>query len=69
MTIQVNNTVNLFLINSNIILYHIPFIKYLWISKTSLVSVGLKSTEKSFTIPFNRVFFILLIVKYFDQNI
>ena len=57
MTIQVNNTVNLFLINSNIILYHIPFIKYLWISKTSLVSVGLKSTEKSFTIPFNPVFF------------
>ena len=66
MTIQVNNTVNLFLINSNIILYHIPFIKYLWISKTSLVSVGLKSTEKSFTIPFNPVFFILLIVKSFE---
>ena len=30
-----------------------------------LVSTGLKSTEKNFTIPFNPVFFILLIVKSF----
>ena len=31
----------------------------------SLVSIGLKSTEKNFTAPFNLVFFILLIVKSF----
>ena len=38
--------------------------KYLWISKISLVSVGLKSTEKKFATPSNYVFFfILLIVK------
>ena len=28
--------------------------------------MGLKSTEKKFTIPFNPVFFILLIVKSFE---
>ena len=32
-------------------------------SKISLVSIGLKSTEKSFTLRFNPSFFILLIVK------
>ena len=32
--------------------------------KKSLVSIGLKSTEKDFTLPFNTVFFsILFIVK------
>ena len=37
------------------------------VSKTSLVSIGLKSTEKNFTLPFNPVFFfVLLIVKYFE---
>ena len=40
--------------------------KYLWISTISLVSMGLKSTEKKFAIPFNPVFFILLIVKSFE---
>ena len=40
--------------------------KYLWISKTSLVPIGLKSAEKSFTTPFNPAFFILLIVKSFE---
>ena len=51
----VNNTINIFLINPKVILYHIPFIKYLWIPKTSLVSIGLKSTEKNFIIPLNPV--------------
>ena len=33
----------------------------------SSVSIGLKSTEKKFTTPFNPVFFlILLIVKFFE---
>ena len=48
--------------------------KYLWISKTSLISISkrslvsveLKSTEKKFTTPFNHAFFILLIVKSFE---
>ena len=31
-----------------------------------LVSIGLKSTEKHFTTPFHAVFFILLIVKFFE---
>ena len=61
---SVNNPINIFLINPNI-LYHVYFIKYLWISKISLVSIGLKSTEKKFPIPFNLVFVILLIVKSF----
>ena len=47
---------NIFLINPNIILYYIIFIKNLWISKISLVSIGLKSTEKNFTTSFNPVF-------------
>ena len=46
LTMPVNNPINIFLINPNIILYHVPFIKYLWISEISLVSIGLKSTEK-----------------------
>ena len=61
-----NNPINTFLINPNIILYHALFIKYLWISKISLSSIGLKSTEQSFRTTFNHVFFILLIVKYFE---
>ena len=45
-----------------------PSNKYLWISKISLVSTGLKSKEKKFTAPFNPVFFffILVIVKSFE---
>ena len=39
-TILVNNTINLFLIIPNI-LYHVSFIKYLWIFRISLVSIGL----------------------------
>ena len=53
----VNNPMNIFLINPNIILYHLPFIKYLWISKILLVLIGLKLAEKNFSISFNPVFF------------
>ena len=67
LTMLLNNPINIFLINQNIILYHVLFIKYLWISKISL-SIGLKSTEKNFTTPFNPVFFILLIVKSFETS-
>ena len=58
---------NIFLINPNIISYHVLFIKYLWISQTWLVSIGLKSTEKYFTTPINHIFFILFIRKYFEK--
>ena len=58
----VNNLTNIFLIYPNIILHYFPFIKYQRISEISLVSIGLKWTEKKFTIPFNSIFFILLIV-------
>ena len=51
--VLVNNTTNTFLIIPNIISYFVPFIKYLWISRTLLVSIGLKSTEKIFTLPIN----------------
>ena len=43
----------MFLIKQNIISYHVLFIKYLWISEISLVSKGLKSTEKNLTTPYN----------------
>ena len=43
------------------IIYYVIFIKYLWISKISLVSIIL--TEKAFIYPFNLVFFMLSIVK------
>ena len=62
----VDNLINIFLINPNIFLYHVPFIKYLWISKISLVSIESKSTEKKFTTPFNPVFFMLSIIKSFQ---
>ena len=58
-----NNPINIFLINPIIILYYVSLIKYLWISKISIVSITLKSTEKTLTTPFNPVFFILLIGK------
>ena len=62
----INNPINVFLIKPNIILYHVLFIKHLWVTKTSLLSIGLKLTEKNFTTHFNPAFFILLIVKYFE---
>ena len=55
LTMSVNNPINISLINSNIILYHVPFIKYLWTSEILLVSIGLGSTEK-ITILFDPVF-------------
>ena len=61
----INNPRNIFLINLNIILYHVLFIKYLWISKISLVSIGLKLKEKIFTTPFNPVFFQIINCKIF----
>ena len=56
LTILINNPLNFFLINSKIKLHHVLSIKYLWISKISLVSIELKSTKKVFTTPFNPVF-------------
>ena len=47
-----NNPISIFLIKRNIS-YHVLFIKYLWISEISLVSKGLKSTEKNLTTPYN----------------
>ena len=40
--------------------------KYLWMSKISLLLTGLKSTEKNFTTPVNPAFFMLLLVKDFE---
>ena len=53
----VNNPINIFLFNTDIILYHLLFIKYLWISKILSESIGLKLTEKNYTTRFNPVFF------------
>ena len=46
-------------------LHHVLFIKYLWISKISLVSIGLKPTQKIFLTPFNPVFFHTINCKIF----
>ena len=54
-----------FLINSNIILYHLLFIKYLWIFKILLVSIELKSAEKKFITPFNPGIFHIINCKIF----
>ena len=42
--------------------------KYQWISKTWLVSVAIKSKEKTFNFPFNPVsfYFILSLVQSFE---
>ena len=62
----VNNTIKIFLMILKIILYYFLFIKYLWIYKLSLVSIGLSSTGENFTILFNPVFILkLIIAKYF----
>ena len=66
LTRSVNNRISIFLINTNIVLYFVAFIKYLGISKISLVSKGLKSTEKKLTLPLNPVYFIILILKSFE---
>ena len=57
LTMLLNNTINIFLDNPNILLYYVFFIKYLCISKISLVSIRLKSTGKNFLLPFNLVLF------------
>ena len=62
-TRPVNNPINTFLIDPNNILYHVFFIKYLWISKIALLSIRLKSMEKKFTTPPNPIFFIILVIK------
>ena len=62
LTMLVNYITNIFLISLNIILYHVIFIKSLWISML-LVSKVLQSTEKLYTHPFNPVFFMLLAEK------
>ena len=68
LTRPVNNPINIFKINPNIILYHVLFIKYLWVSEILLVSIVSKSTEKTFASPFYPVFFFkLLIVKSFEM--
>ena len=48
LTMLINNPINIFLMNQNIVLYYFSFIKYLWISKIWLVTTGLKfcKTEK-----------------------
>ena len=69
LTRPVNNPINIISISTNTILYHVLFIKYLWISKISLVSTGLTSRGKNFSTPFNPVLFLsfaLLIVKSFE---
>ena len=60
-----NTTTNIFVISPNNILYHVLFIKYLRIIKTSLASIGLKSTEKNFTAPFRPVYFHIINYKIF----
>ena len=41
-------------------------VKYLWMSNISLTAIASKSTLKSKTYPFNRVFFILSTEKFFE---
>ena len=68
LTKPVNNPIKILIINPKIILHHVLFIKYLWISKILLISIGLNSTEKNFATPFNLFFFhiMLLIVKSYE---
>ena len=65
MTSPVDNAINIFLVSRNIVLYYVFFIKSLCISKNSLLSVGLKSTEKKFKRPFNLTFFHIISCKIF----
>ena len=43
--------------------------KYLWISLLLLLSIGLKSSEKILTTPFNPFLLILLIIKPFETSL
>ena len=56
----VSNTIDIFLINTKLILHHVLSIKYLWIYKILLLSIGLKSTEKNLTTLFNPDFFRII---------
>ena len=56
LTRPVNHPINVFLINPNIISYYVLSIKYLWISKISVVSIRLKPIEKNFATLSNLVF-------------
>ena len=51
LTRPVKNPINIFIISSKIVFYHVLFIKCLWISKIWLASIALK-----FTNPFNHAF-------------
>ena len=61
-----NTTVNIFLTNLKIVLFHVLFIKYLWIYNVSLVSIELKPKEKNYSTIFNPIFFILLVEISFE---
>ena len=56
LTVLLSNTFKKNLINLNIVLYHVFFIKYLCISKIWLVSIGVKWNNKRNTLPFNPIF-------------
>ena len=64
MLLILNTTINIFCDDFKHFLILFPFIKYLWISKTSLVSTGLKSPEKN-TLPFNHFVFHIINCKIF----
>ena len=57
LTMLLNDPLNIFLIKPNVIFYYFPFIKYIWISKILLVSMGLKLTEK-------KIHFLLILFFY-----
>ena len=65
LTMLVNNPINIFLINPKIILYYVLFVKYLRISKISLVSIELKSTEKILQLLLILFFFHIINCKIF----
>ena len=63
-----NTAINIFLIIPAIILYQVLFIKYLWISKILLLSVGFKTVEKISTTPFDPAFFSYSKLKNFLKH-
>ena len=56
LTRSVNNAIDIFLINPNIVSFYVIFITYSCIAKISLISIGLKWTEKKFILPCKPVF-------------
>ena len=65
LTMLVNNRLNSFVVNLNIILNYVFFIKYRWISNISLVLLVLYSTEKLFHFHLILLFFSC----HFVQNL